>query len=250
VDSTKNGTATVTIKVPNYSGEVWNTSDLGDVTQNKTIKSHGYDFEMWNQDKRGTASMTLGDGGTFKCSWSGIENVLFRAGRKYNRTQTHSEIGVFSIEYDATFAITGGDVGYLSVYGWVDTPLIEYYIVENWHNYRPPGGTVKATVTIDGGSYQLYEATRTNQPSINGTQTFQQYWSVRVAGSKRSSGTVSVSQHFEAWKNAGMTGIETGKLYEVALKVEGYSAAPYPSAGNAQITKNVLKIDGVPIDTP
>ena len=205
---------------------------------------NGYDIELWNQNNKGTVSMTLGSGGIFKCDWNGIENVLFRAGKKYNRTQTHSEIGVFSIEYEASkFSITG-DVGYLSVYGWVDNPLIEFYIVESRGSYNPgssgPSSVNHGTVTIDGGIYTLYETTRTNQPSINGTQTFKQYWSIR--NSNRKSGTISVSEHFKAWAENGMTGISTGKFYEAALKVEGYR-----NNGSAEITKNILKVNGVPI---
>jgi endo-1,4-beta-xylanase len=220
-----------------FNGETLTSSSK----EQETRKSNGYDFELWNQNKKGTASMTLGDGGTFKCSWNGIENVLFRAGRKYNRTQTHSQIGTFSIEYDApVFSITGA-VGYLSVYGWVDNPLIEFYIVESRGSYNPgSGGDNHGTVTIDGGTDTLYETTRTKQPSINGTQTFKQYWSIR--NSNRTSGTISVSEHFKAWADKGMTGISTGKMYEVALKVEGYQ-----NSGSAEIIKNILSINGVPI---
>jgi endo-1,4-beta-xylanase len=210
---------------------------------------NGYDIELWNQNNQGTVSMTLGNGGIFKCSWSGILNVLFRAGKKYNRTQTHSEIGVFSIEYDAPkFSITG-DVGYLSVYGWVDNPLIEFYIVESRGSYNPgssgPGSINHGTVTIDGGTYTLYETTRTNQPSINGNATFKQYWSIR--NSNRTSGTISVSEHFKAWAANGMTSINTGKLTEVALKVESFGNTAGNAIGSAELTKNILKINGTEI---
>jgi endo-1,4-beta-xylanase len=224
-----------------FNGETLTSSSK----EQETRKSDGYDFELWNQNKQGTASMTLGNGGTFKCKWSGIENVLFRAGRKYDKTKTHSQIGVFSIEYNApVFSITG-NVGYLSVYGWVTggspDALIEYYIVESRGSYNPgSGGTNKGTVTIDGGTYTIYETTRTNQPSIEGTKTFKQYFSVR--NSNRTSGTISVSEHFKAWADKGLTSISNGKLYEVALKVEGYQ-----NSGSAEISKNILSINGTPI---
>jgi len=213
------------------------------LTSTSTRNVNGYDYELWNQNNKGTAKMTIGKsekGGIFKCEWSGIENVLFRAGKKYNRTQTHSEIGTFSIEYDAEHSFTGA-VSYLSVYGWVDNPLIEYYIVEARGSYNPGvGGTYHGTETIDGGVYDLYETKRTNQPSINGTATFKQYWSIRQGS--RTGGTISVSEHFNAWANNGMTYIRDGKLYEVALKVEGYQ-----NSGSAKIHKNILKVNGVPI---
>jgi len=239
VDTKKSGTAAVTVTgTGTFNGETLTSANSEQVTR----KINGYDFELWNQNKQGTASMTLGEGGTFKCSWNGIENVLFRAGRKYNKTQTHSEIGVFSIEYNAPVLTFTKDVCYLSVYGWVSDPLIEYYIVESRGSYNPgSGGTNKGTVTIDGGTYTIYETTRTNQPSIEGTKTFKQYWSIR--NTNRTSGTISVSEHFNAWADKGLTGISTGKFYEVALKVEGYQ-----NNGSAEITKNILKINGVPIN--
>jgi hypothetical protein len=249
VDTSKSGTAEVTItgtdtggaavEFIGFNGENLTSSSSEQVTR----KVNGYDYELWNQNKQGTANMTIGNGGggTFRCNWSGIENVLFRAGKKYGsgNTQTHSQIGTFSIEYNASSYNPVGN-SYLSVYGWTLSPLIEYYIVDSWGSWRPPGGTSKGQVTIDGGTYDIYETTRTNQPSIQGTQTFQQYWSVRT--SKRTSGTISISQHFKAWADKGMTGIRDGKLYEVAFKVEGYQ-----SSGSAEITKNILSINGVPI---
>jgi len=224
------------------NGETLNSKNNEQVTRNV----NGYDYELWNQNKTGTANMTIAadgsgeNGGVYKCNWSGIENVLFRAGRKFGSTQTHSEIGTISIEYNASSYAPNGN-SYLSVYGWVVNPLIEYYIVDSWGSWRPPGGSSKGQVTIDDGTYDIYETTRTNQPSIQGTQTFQQYWSVRTT--KRTNGTISVSEHFQAWANKGMTGISTGKMYEAALKVEGYQ-----SRGSAEISKNILKIKGTPIN--
>jgi endo-1,4-beta-xylanase len=216
------------------------------LTGSSTRNVNGYDYELWNQNNQGIARMKIGsneNGGIFRCEWSGILNVLFRAGKKYNRTQKHSEIGVFSIDYDAVHSFTG-DVSYLSVYGWVDDPLIEYYIVEARGSYNPGAGGPNSinygTVTIDGEDYDLYETTRINQPSINGTRTFKQYWSIRKTN--RTGGTISVSEHFNAWANKGMTGIRDGKFYEVALKVEGYQ-----NNGSAEIHKNILKVNGVPV---
>jgi hypothetical protein len=257
VDATKSGTATVT--VTSGIGEVLNTSSQEQVTK----KLFGYDYELWNEKKQGNASMTLPastnseNGGVFTCEWDGINNVLFRAGKKYNKTQTHSQIGTFSIDYIASVFNPGTASGkrnaYLSVYGWVSggspDALIEYYIIEAKGEYDPgTGGTQvgpTAGVTIDGGTYKLYKVQKTNAPSIEGNKNFIQYFSIRT--SNRTSGTISVSEHFKAWADAGLTSINNGKLYEVALKVESYGGPSGNAGGNATITKNILKVNGTPI---
>ncbi|WP_416150275.1 glycoside hydrolase family 11 protein [Salipaludibacillus sp. HK11] len=200
------------------------------ITSNEIGTHDGYDYEFW-KDQGGSGSMTLGSGGTFSGEWSNVNNILFRKGQKFDETQTHQQLGNISINYGANYQPDGSS--YLGVYGWTTDPLIEYYIIDSWGTWRPPGGTSKGTITVDGGTYEIYETTRTNQPSIIGDTTFQQYWSVRT--SKRTSGTISVSEHFNAWESLGMP---MGNMYEVATVVEGWQ-----SSGSADVYSNTLTID-------
>jgi endo-1,4-beta-xylanase len=192
----------------------------------------GYDYEFWMDKGQGEGSMTLGEAGSFTCEWNRANNILLRIGKKFDETKTYDELGEIVLEYGCNYEPAGNS--YLCVYGWTTDPLIEFYVVESWGNWRPPGATAKGSVSIDGGTYEIYETTRANMPSIRGTQTFQQYWSVRTE--KKTEGTVSISEHMKVWEDAGM---KLGNMYEVAFCVEGYM-----SSGKADVYKNSLTVDG------
>ncbi|KAL5085930.1 hypothetical protein Trisim1_009842 [Trichoderma cf. simile WF8] len=122
------------------------------------------------------------------------------------------------INFSGSFGVNSG-TGMLSVYGWSTNPLVEYYIMEDNHAY-PAQGTVKGTVTSDGATYTIYENTRVNEPSIQGTATFNQYISVRSSG--RTSGTVTVQNHFNAWASHGMN---LGAMNYQVVAVEGWGGS-------------------------
>ena len=205
------------------------------VHTNNIIDRYGdFDFELWSQNAGEDVSMTLTGGGTFMCHWDKAFNVLFRMGRKLGSVMDYKQYGEITIDYAAEHNITRGDVSYLCVYGWTENPMTEFYVVDNHGSYKPPGGVgFKQRIEVDGGQYDVYVATRTEQPSIQGTQTFQQYFSVRR--DKRTEGTISLHEHFKAWGELGMD--VSGVLYEVALCVEGYK-----SSGNANIYRHILTI--------
>ncbi|WP_423198610.1 glycoside hydrolase family 11 protein [Clostridium cellulovorans] len=210
------------------------------ITSNETGNFEGYDYEYWKDN--GTGTMTLTGGGTFSCSWSNINNILFRTGKKLGSTKTYKDYGKISINYDCNYQPNGNS--YMAVYGWTEDPLVEYYIIDSYGTWNPgSNSTLKGTTTVDGRTYQIYQNSRTG-PSIKGNNTtFQQYWS--ICTSKRTSGTITVSDHFKAWENLGM---KMGKMYEVSMVVEGYQ-----SSGKADMTKMDLIMGDTPpviVDQP
>ena len=205
----------------------------------------GFDYEMWNQNGQGQVSMNPG-AGSFSCSWSNIENFLARMGKNYDsKKQRYNQIGSdITLTYDVEYTPRGNS--YMCVYGWTRNPLMEYYIVEGWGDWRPPGNDAerKGTVTLDGNTYDIAKTMRYNQPSLDGNKTFPQYWSIRQTSGSRNNttnymkGTIHVGKHFDAWSKAGLD--MSGTLYEVSLNIEGYR-----SNGSANVKSLAVYENGI-----
>jgi endo-1,4-beta-xylanase len=190
--------------------------DAQTLSSNQSYNKDGYVYQYWKD--AGTGSMTLGRYGAFDCTWSNPNSLLMRSGKMPG---TKNSI----ITYESTFQTTGNS--WVCLYGWTRTPLIEYYIVDNWGTWRPPGVNAEGTVYTDGDTYDIYKVNKYGQPSIDGASTdFIQYWSVRR--NKRTKGTITFANHINAWAAKGWN---LGTLYEVSLNVEAFQ-----SSGSAKIT--------------
>ncbi|SJX64348.1 probable endo-1,4-beta-xylanase A precursor [Sporisorium reilianum f. sp. reilianum] len=132
--------------------------------------------------------------GTYSARWNNPQDFVVGLGWS---TGTSNRVINFKGNYKANQG------SYHAVYGWLNNPLTEYYVVENY-SYDPCSASNTQTVSSvysDGANYKICKHTQYNQPSIQGTKTFGQYFSVR--SSKRSSGSVTLANHFNAWKKHG-----------------------------------------------
>lgn len=190
---------------------------------NGTGTQNGYYWQMYLSS--GTACETLGSGGNYSTTYQLGSSGNMVAGKGWANGTTNRVVN-----YNAGVFNPGAN-SYLAFYGWSTSPLIEYYIVENYGQFVPPGSGAQfmGTVNSDGGTYNIYRTQRVNAPSIIGNATFYQYWSVRTA--KAGTGTnrkITFANHVNAWRSKGMN---LGTMNYQIMATEGFG-----SNGSSNVT--------------
>ncbi|KAI1197456.1 xylanase [Nemania serpens] len=208
--------STLLVALTAVAGAIASPLDLVTRTAPGTGTHNGFFYSFWT-DGQGSVTYNNGAAGSYDVSWNNVGNFVGGKGWKPGSARV--------ITYNGTW--NGASVNsYLSIYGWTRNPLIEYYVVESYGSYNPSSGATKrGTIQSDGGTYDIYQTQRVNQPSIEGTSTFYQFWSVRQQ--KRVGGTVTIQNHFNAWTNAGL---KLGSHDYQIVATEGYH-----SSGSARI---------------
>ena len=161
------------------------------ICSNQTGANGGYYYQMYTAGT-GSACITLNSGNSYSTSWSNIGDFVAGVGWNPGSNQT--------VSFSSSLSASGTSL--VSLYGWSTNPLVEYYVMENYNGSPPTAGTYMGQVTSDGGTYNIYEHQQVNQPSIQGTATFEQYLAIRT--SPVSSGTITTQNFFNAWASHGM----------------------------------------------
>jgi endo-1,4-beta-xylanase len=166
-------------------------SNAQTVYNNGSGTSNGYYYALYTSS--GSATLTLGStAGNYSLSWSNAGDVVGGVGWNPGSARI--------VGYNV-----GSASGYnvISLYGWTENPLVEYYVTELGQLYLS-NATYKGSVSSDGHNYSTYEHQQVNQPSIVGTATFEQYLDQWGGQSIGTSGTITLANHFNHWNSLGM----------------------------------------------
>jgi hypothetical protein len=193
----------------------------------------GLSWSLWANQMTSSASITTFSTPAFSARWNNNGDFLVRFGLDLGNTgKPLDQLG--TIKADLSFVKNGsaGSYSYVGIYGWSQNPCVEWYIVDDrWGTmpFTPYDATQTGTATIDGEVYKLYRnVTSGTGGSRCGVSQWSQYWSVRQRA--RQCGTISISEHFSAWKS---TGSNLGNLLEAKIFVEaggGSGSIDFPIA--------------------
>jgi endo-1,4-beta-xylanase len=138
--------------------------------------------------------MTMNSSTSYSTQWSNIGDQVSGVGWKPGSSSQ-------AINYSGSLNANGG-TALLTLYGWSQNPLIEYYVIESYRGSPPTQGQNMGTCYSDGSNYTIIKHQQVNQPSIVGNTTFWQYIAIRQ--NQRTSGTITVPNFVSCWASKGM----------------------------------------------
>ena len=199
----------------------------------QTGTNGGNYYQMWTAGT-GSACITLNSGTSYSTTWSGVGDFVDGVG--WNPGSNHT------LSFTSSLNANGGTT-LISLYGWSTSPLVEYYVEENYSGSPNTAGTYMGQMTSDGGTYNIYEHQQVNQPSIQGTATFEQYLAIRTTPT--SSGTITTQNFFNAWASHGMN---LGTLNYQILATEAWGGGS--GSDSVSIGSSVPPTSAPPTTTP
>ena len=207
--------------------------------------------EYSDENDSGSHSFTADESGRFSVEWDGAFNYGAEQVRTFPEALNWDRYSIIEQNYEANVKLIGN--AFYGIHGWTTNKCAEYFVIEGWGTWRPPGGSTRyGQAAVGGQNYDLYATRRYNQPCIDGVTSYDQLWSVRQSSltrpneSSKVNGRVDVAKHFQAWWDAGL--ITTQLCPEsCGIYVECYGGAAGDTAGEIQVLKNDFYVS---IQTP
>ena len=215
------------------------TANAADDQTRKRL-ANGMFYEVWNQDYNGKTETDLQPDGDLTVSWDAVSNCVMKYGAERNDSLPVSDLAGLSLTYDAQ--IKGSGIYYCGVSLYTLNPTCEYYVIEGWNGWRPPGNdNVLKTVEIGGVQYDIFMTYRESFADLNRFQ-YPVFWSVRhenpfSAGETNTiAGTVSLDAHFREWNTLIDYDLTEGKIREICAEAEAWGGNEKNAFGSCRIT--------------
>ena len=190
----------------------------------------GLSWQLWMNGSGGTIT-TYGTP-AFSANWNNSGDFLARIGMSWGNGKAYTSLGTVKADFAETKSGSAGNYSYIGIYGWSTNPCVEWYIVDDSYGNLPfnPGGSMVGTATIDGGTYNIIarSTTGTGGNRCGNVSSWNQIYSMRT--SKRSCGTISITDHWNAWAKANQ---QLGSMLEASILIEaggGSGSISFPTA--------------------
>lgn len=221
---------------------------FADTLEDGGFKKKGADnsyMEGWNADGVGAFQCEENADGSLSARWDTIAECAVLHGKDYD-----DPIDMPS-QYDIAYELEAEAMGvaYYGVYGWLNSPQTEFYILDGWTGWDPYNGTEPVkTVEVGGVQYDLFPGQRqANDPDNGEPRNVWTYWSIRhentwKAGEKAAyKGTVPVAELLRAWEDTEY--LDAGyQLYQAFAAVFAYGSGPEKAAGICTVKAPVFTV--------
>jgi len=193
-------------------------------------KANGLNYGGWTNGSGGTITYFT-NAFAFGAAWSstGSNDFLAHLGLDFNPAKAYPYGTIVAQFVETKTANPTPSYSMIGMYGWMHSPCVEWYINEDSFGGLNPSGKA---VTIDGATYHVTTLTTTgsggNACESGHTGSWVQMISTR--STKRQCGTITLSDHFAAWKNEGWS---LGSLTSAYINVEtgsGVGSIQFPVA--------------------
>lgn len=182
-------------------------------------QADGLGYGIWESGSGGSITYFT-NAHAFSASWvPSSADFLAHLGLDFRPAKAYTAYGTITAEFmEIKTATTAPPWSMIGMYGWTNSPCVEWYINEDSFNNLGGGGSI--TATIDGATYYLKTVQTTGTGGANACESGHSGpWTQMISTRKtaRTCGTITVSDHFAAWAAQGWS---LGSLTSVHINVE------------------------------